>query len=164
MMRLALQTKEKVIDILAPHMSQFGIGKDELNNRITVIYDENQFNHKEDEFVWLQKKDKISKTCEIYFDNTWCCDLNTDDSYYKFILKYFKGFLSGYESGKIRLNMELAKVMDEMEQAAKKQAKDELNKKIEDLPQSTPEEKLAKEIIKDIKKDKDNEASGNKCT
>ena len=158
MITQAKETKEKVVYNLRKDMAQFGINELELDERITVLYDEHHFNPKEDESVWLQKKGKAPKVCEIYFDDIWCCDLHQEDTHTKFILKFLKGFLKGYESGKIRLNRELAIAEEEAKKAAEKQADKELIKSIEDLPENSVEDKLSKDIIKEIKKDEDDAA------
>lgn len=148
------ETKDAVIKNIARDMSQFGISQFELPDRISVKFDEEQFNAKEDESVWLQKTGKAPFVCEVYFDNVFICDLHENYSHEKLISQFFKGFLKGYESGKIRLNRILAATLDEMEKTAKKDAEANLKKSIEELPSTTPEERMSKEIVKEVIKEK----------
>ena len=62
MITQAKETKEKVVYNLRKDMAQFGINELELDERITVLYDEHHFNPKEDESVWLQKKGKAPRS------------------------------------------------------------------------------------------------------
>ena len=141
------QIKDSVILNIRKDMADFGIAELELRERITVKLDVVQFNVKEDESVWLQSKGKAPFVCEVYFDDVWCCDLHEADNHEKLTEKYFKGFLKGYESGKIRLNRFLAQIADEQEAKSIKEAK---KKVVDAMPSSTPEEKIAKEVVKEI--------------
>jgi len=144
------QIKDLVILNIRKDMADFGIAEPELRERITVKLDIVQFNVKEDESVWLQDKGKAPFVCEVYFDAVWCCDLHESDSHEKLIKKYFRGFLKGYESGKIRLNRFLAQLADEQEAKSIKEAKKGV---VDAMASSTPEEKIAKEIVKEIVKE-----------
>ena len=144
------QIKETIVDCIASDIGDFGIDKFELALRTTVKLDEEQFNPNEDEGVWLQKKDKTAKVCEVYFDNVWCCDVKSTDIKTSIRIKYFRGFLKGYESGRIRLNRFLATIEAEKEEAAFKQIKIDRDNIIENLPTTTPEEKMSKSIIREI--------------
>lgn len=134
-------------------MEDFGIGEIELIERITVKLDTEQFNPKEDESVWLQKKGSAPFVCEVYFDNVWVCDIHEQYSHEKFREVYFKGFLKGYEAGKIRLNAFLAHLEDLKEEAEAEQKKKDIEQKVKALPSATPEEKISKEIITEIVKE-----------
>jgi len=144
------QIKETIVDCIASDIGDFGIEKFELALRTTVKLDEEQFNPNEDEGVWLQKRGKTAKVCEVYFDNVWCCDVKSTDIKTSIRIKYFRGFLKGYESGKIRLNRFLATIEAEKEEAAFKQIKIDRDNIIENLPTATPEEKMSKSIIREI--------------
>ena len=144
------QIKETIVDCIASDIGDFGIEKFELALRTTVKLDEEQFNPNEDEGVWLQKKGKAAKVCEVYFDNVWCCDVKSTDIKTSIRIKYFRGFLKGYESGRIRLNRFLATIEAEKEEAAFKQIKIDRDNIIENLPTTTPEEKMSKSIIREI--------------
>lgn len=150
MSQLAIHAKSAVIENVRRDMADFGIGQIELGERVTVKMDTDQFNFKEDESVWKQKRGKVPNICEVYFDDVWCCDAYETDTHEQLRLKYLKGFLKGYEIGKIRLNRFLALIEDEKEKIADEQRKVEEKKAIENLPSSTPEEKAAKDIIKDL--------------
>jgi hypothetical protein len=154
--------KESVVNYLAKDMASFAIKKEELFDRITIRLDEEQFNYKEDESVWKQKRDLSPKICEVYFDDVWCCDLTELDRREEVVLKFFKGFLKGYELGKIRLNRFLTKLEEEKEEEEKKRTKQRKKEFIDKLPTSTPEEKLAKEIIKELDKEKNEKSALNK--
>lgn len=147
MKALSPEIKDAVIMNIKKDMADFGIDEIELRQRITVKLDTEQFNYKEDESVWLQKRDKAPFVCEVYFDECWCCDLHESDSHSKLISKFFTGFQKGYENGRIRLNRFLAEIQDAQEAKDKKDAE---KKAIESLPASTPEEKISKEIVKEI--------------
>lgn len=151
MKALSTEIKDAVIMNIKKDMADFGIDEIELRQRITVKLDTEQFNYKEDESVWLQKKDKAPFVCEVYFDECWCCDLHESDSHSKLISKFFTGFQKGYENGRIRLNRFLAEIQDAQEAKDKKDAE---KKAIESLPASTPEEKISKEIVKEIIQEK----------
>lgn len=151
---MSKQVKKQVIENIKKDMTDFGITQVELEKRITVRLDTDQFDAKEDESVWMQKKGKAPFVCEVYFDNVWICDLHESDTHEKLKVKYFKGFLKAYENNKIRLNLLLGVQLDEMEKEAQKQAKLELDKSISDLPTATPEEKMAKDIVKEIVEEK----------
>lgn len=151
------EIKAKVIENIRADMADFGIGEFELLERISVRLDVDQFNSSEDESVWLQKKGKAPFVCEVYFDNVWMCDLHETDTHLKLMEKYLKGFLNAYENNRIRLNRLLGVQLDEMEKAAQKAAKEELDKSLKDLPTATPEEKMAKEIVQEIVEEKTNE-------
>lgn len=151
------QVKKAVIENIKRDMASFGILDDELNRRVTVRMDVDQFDSNEDESVWLQKKGKAPFVCEVYFDNVWMCDLHESASHHKLRQQFFTGFLNAYENNRIRLNQLLGIQLDEMEQAAKKQAQKEFDKSISDLPESTPDEKASKEIIKELVKEKNDE-------
>lgn len=153
------EIKKQVIENIKADMSTFGIADFELINRITVKLDTEQFKASEDESVWLQKEGKAPFVCEVYFDNVWMCDLHESDSHNKLKHKFFKGFLSAYESNKIRLNQLLGVQLDEMKNEAVRQANKELKQSIEALPTSTPEEKMSKEIVKEIVEEKQNDTS-----
>ncbi len=155
--------KDFVVKNIEKDIADFGISELELRSRITVKLDIEQFNYKEDESVWKQKKEKTYKVAEVYFDDVWCCDMDERDIATSLNLKFFRGFLRGYESGKIRLNRFLASLEDEKQAQIVKDKKDEEKRKIDSLPQSTPEEKAAKEIIKEIVKE-DNEKPLNSTT
>jgi hypothetical protein len=144
-----------VVQSLETDMRDFGISPIELVERITVLMDTDHFNFKEDSSVWLQKRGKSPWVCEVYFDETWCCDLYESDSKDKLRNKFFKGFLKGYNKGKIRLNKQKALLEDEIAEAKKQSDERDLKKKIADLPTSTPDEKMAKDIIKEIHEEKD---------
>lgn len=147
--------KASVIKNIKRDMASFGINEEELKDRISVKLDVDQFNSKEDESVWLQKKNKAPFVCEVYFDDVWMCDLHETYTHSKMILEYFKGFQVAYDQEKIRLNKELGIQLRKMEEEAKKQADLDLKKSIEALPSSTPEEKASKEIVKEMIKEKD---------
>jgi hypothetical protein len=142
--------KDAVIQNIRRSMADFGINEFELLERITVKLDAEQFKWKEDESVWLQKKDKAPKVCEVYFDNVWCCDLYETDTHHRVLEKFFKGFEKGYALGKIRLNKFLATIEAEKEKQAEIDKKAAQKKAIESIPTTTPEEKVAKEIVKEI--------------
>ncbi len=156
--------KRAVIENVKKDMGSFGLGEFELLKRITVKLDEEQFNSKEDESVWLQKHGKAPFVCEVYFDNVWMCDLHETDTHNMLRVKFLKGFEKAYDNNKIRLNQLLGIQLDEMEAEAKKMAKRELKDSIEALPEATPEEKVSKEIIKDIAKENDAQLSTNANT
>lgn len=145
------EIKDAVIMNIRRDMADFGIHEIELRERITVKLDIDQFNYKEDESVWMQKRDKAPFVCEVYFDNYWCCDLHESDSHERLIEKFFTGFEKGYISGKIRLNRFLAELQDVQEEKDRKEAE---KKAIDALPASTPEEKIAKEIVTEIAQEK----------
>lgn len=145
------EIKDSVIMNIRRDMADFGIDEIELRTRITVKLDTEQFNFKEDESVWLQKRDKAPFVCEVYFDDCWCCDLHESDSHPQLVQKFFTGFEKGYESGKIRLNRFLAEIQDAQEEKDKKDAE---KKALDSLPSSTPEEKIAKEIVTEIAQEK----------
>lgn len=145
------EIKDSVIMNIRRDMADFGIDEIELRTRITVKLDTEQFNFKEDESVWLQKRDKAPFVCEVYFDDCWCCDLHESDSHPQLVQKFFTGFEKGYESGKIRLNRFLAEIQDAQEEKDKKDAE---KKAVDSLPSSTPEEKIAKEIVTEIVQEK----------
>lgn len=151
MKALSTEIKDAVIVNIRRDMASFGIDEIELRQRITVKLDTDQFNYKEDESVWLQKREKAPFVCEVYFDDCWCCDLHQTDSHHKLIEKFFKGFEKGYDSGKIRLNRFLAEIQDAQETKDKKDAE---KKALDSLPSSTPEEKIAKEIVTEIVQEK----------
>lgn len=155
---MSKQIKKQVIENIKKDMSDFGINQVDLEKRITVKLDVDQFDAKEDESVWLQKKGRAPFVCEVYFDSVHMCDLHESDTHEKLKAKYFKGFLKAYENNKIRLNLLLGVQLDEMEKEAQKQARKELDKSISDLPTATPVEKMAKEIVKEIVEEK-NETS-----
>jgi len=151
--------KESVIDYICSDMGTFGIDRVELMERITVKLDEEQFNYKEDESVWLQKKGKTTRVCEVYFDDVFCCDLRETDIKTTMQLKFFRGFLKGYESGKIRLNRFLNLLNQEKEKDALERVTRDRKADINALPSSTPEEKMSKDIIKELDKENDGKAS-----
>lgn len=135
-------------------MAQFGLDEKELKKRITVIFDEHHFNFKEDSYVWSQKRDLIHKTAEIYFDDQWICDFHTSDTPTQLTLKYFKGFLKAYEEKKIRLNLEVKKLEDELFDKAIKDRKKEALDKVKQLPDSTVEQRISKEVVKELVQEK----------
>lgn len=145
------QIKSSVIANIRRDMADFGIGDIELLERISVRLDTEQFNFKEDESVWLQKREKAPFVCEVYFDNCWCCDLHETDSHEKLREKFFKGFLKGYELKRIRLNRFLAELEDARIEKEQKEAE---KKAIDSLPSTTPEEKIAKQIVTEIVQEK----------
>lgn len=146
-------TKKAVIQNIRKDMADLGIGEIELFERISVKMDTDQFNPKEDESVWLQKRGDAPQVCEVYFDDIWMCDIYETDSHEQFRNKYLKGFERAYESGKLRLNRFLAMIADEREKQKETDALEAQKKVIADLPTTTPEEKIAKEIIKEIHKE-----------
>lgn len=148
------EIKDAVIKNIRLDMADFGLSELELRERVTVKLDTDQFNFKEDESVWKQKRGKAPFVCEVYFDDVWCCDIHEHDTHLHMMEKFFKGFLKGYELGKIRLNRFLAQLDAEKEAEAEKDAKQAEKKAIEALPSSTPEEKIAKEIVKEIAQEK----------
>lgn len=145
------EIKDSVITNIRKDMADFGLDEIELRNRITVKLDTEQFNFKEDESVWLQKREKAPFVCEVYFDDCWCCDLHEHDTHPQLIKKFFTGFQKGYDVGKIRLNRFLAEIEDAQIEKDKKDAE---KKAIDALPSATPEEKMAKEIVKEIAQEK----------
>lgn len=145
--------KDSVIKNIRLDMADFGLGEIELIERVSVRLDTDQFNFKEDESVWMQKRGKAPFVCEVYFDDVFICDLHEHDTHLRLMKKFLKGFLKGYESGRIRLNRFLAIIEAEKEAIAVKEAKEAEIKAIESLPGSTPEEKIAKDIVKEIAKE-----------
>lgn len=141
------EIRNAVIENVKRDLADFGIDELELRQRLTVKLDTEQFNYKEDESVWLQKRNKAPFVCEVYFDSCWCCDLHETDTHEKLRLKFFQGFQKGYDTKKIRLNRFLAELEDERIEKEKKEAE---KKAIADLPETTPEEKIAKDIVKEI--------------
>jgi hypothetical protein len=137
--------KDNIIKNIRLDMADFGLGELELIERVTVKLDTDQFNYKEDESVWMQKRGKAPFV--------FICDLHEHDTHLRLMKKFLKGFLKGYESGRIRLNRFLAIIEAEKEAIAVKEAKEAEIKAIESLPQSTPEEKIAKDIVKEIAKE-----------
>lgn len=148
--------KNSVIENIKKDMGDFGIPDHELNERIFVILDTQQFSD-DDESVWLQKKGKAPKVCEVYFDGEFIADFHETDSHARFKFKYFRGFLKAYEAKKIRINRDMYIIDGEIEKQAKEDNKKAQNKAIESLPTTTPEEKISKEIVTEIIKEKENE-------
>lgn len=148
------EIKDAVILNIRLDMADFGLSELELRERVSVKLDTEQFNFKEDESVWMQKRGKAPFVCEVYFDDVWCCDLHEGDTHLQMITKFLQGFLKGYELGQIRLNRFLALIDAEKEKKAEKDALEAEKKAIEALPTATPEEKIAKEIVKEIAQEK----------
>lgn len=145
--------KEDVVRNIKKDLGDFGLSEVEINDRITVIRDTEQFKASEDESVWLQKKYKAPWVAEVYFDMVWCCDLYETDNHNQMLTKFFKGFLKGYESGKIRLNRFLAQIADEQEAQRIKDQAEKQDKALEALPENTLEDKLAKDVVREIVKE-----------
>ncbi len=145
--------KKRVVGAIKKDMGDFGINEIELEKRITIKLDVEQFDFKEDESVWRQKRGYLPNVCEVYFDDVWCCDLKETDYDQAIVNRFFQGFQKGYDSGKIRLNKFLAEIEDEKKAQEAKDAKRDEIEAIESLPASTPEERISKEIVKEIVKE-----------
>lgn len=148
--------KNSVIENIRRDMADFSIPEHELIERISVILDTQQFSA-EDHSVWLQKKGKAPRVCEVYFDGVFIADFYETDSHERFRVKYFKGFLKAYESKKIRINRDMYIIDGEIEKQTDVDIKAKQQMALDALPTTTPEEKVSKEIVKEIIKEKEND-------
>ena len=93
--------QEKFRLFIKPHFDQFlseiKYFGDFDYNRITVWADIDMYNWKEDAFVWGQKREKASKTFQVFFDSKLVCYLNEHEDKDKTLRNFWKGFLEAYE-------------------------------------------------------------------
>lgn len=118
----------------------------DISNRIKVVYDVVKFNYKEDKSVWDQAKGRAPHYGEVYWDNTWICDISLHEKPSTIDYKFLVGFKNAYESGQIGL-------LEPMEYIPDTTLEDAI-KDVRKRKATTPEDAVVNETVLSILEDK----------
>lgn len=136
--------KDRIVSELQPHF------KFNLNDRIVVKADVNQFNKKEDESVWKQAKGLAPNYYEVYWDGVWLFDFSENEPVEFVIQKFWLGFRNAYDSEQIHL-----RTPEEIKQQDDKDRLDEMVKKVQrEMSEKTESDRLAKEAVLGVLEEK----------
>lgn len=160
-MNLALPIQEQFRRFINPHVAEFfkqaGALEQFEPDRVSVRADLDVYKWKEDAFIWGQKKEKLHKVYQVYFDDKFICYIQENTSMSQTMLEFWNGFLKAYElpdnnPGKIWLNKSIyADKVEEQKQKDKKQ-QEAVIKSIKDKKVTNEIEAQAKEIALDVAK------------
>lgn len=131
-----------------------------LAGRITIKSDINQYNKDNDEGVWLQARGKRPHYSELYWDDVWICDFDSNMSWDMIRYRFLIGFKNAYEDNQISLyapDEQAIKAEEESRRKAEDIIQAEINKlkteRAEDEAQHFAQEALV-EILEEKKKKK----------
>ncbi len=145
-----IKRQKQVKDIFISYYGQYFEAGIQFEKRLDVRPDTLVYNRKEDPYIFDQAKGKVPEYFTVYFDNVYICGFGADEPQAKIDKEFWTGMRDAYKANKIRLNMGLAKQLQDEQAQAIKEAELEAKKKLDSLPSSTPVQKLAKEAVRKI--------------
>jgi nicotinic acid phosphoribosyltransferase len=110
-----------------------------FTQRLRITADVDKYKWKEDESIWLQKKDRSVHSFEVLFDGEFVCFFDLSQTEAQVLLQMLDGLRSLFKSEKVFIHEQMYEVQ---------KAKWEADKTIELEGGSTPEEKIITEVIK----------------
>lgn len=117
----------------------------DISHRLALVADVHHYNPKEDFSVWLQKRGDVPNMVEVYFDNVWVMDFNTNQVPEVVFAKFWSRLLYLYETKKIDLIDQNQVIEEEIKKIPEASTKN---------PPKSEEEAIAQSVIDSIQEEK----------
>jgi hypothetical protein len=144
---------------IRPHLQgfldQLGYNMQFDMNRFVVIADVEQYNFKEDPFVWKQSRGDMALIYNVYIDGIFICNIDQFRTIQGQLKEFWKGFLEAYnrddnDAQKLWLDKALYDQKAKEKKQAEQKKKDDMERAIKNSKPKSEADEIGKEIAIDV--------------